>query len=284
MFKSLCIKTNNLNIINYLLIKLDNVSLDNIFVTKSKFKNYSNIIVHYKGYNLNIFLEAFSEILSSAILEFYEQNIIKHLINSSYFYFTDIDQFQILEICKKNLNSSDNDNLLLRKNAISNSIIEFFENNKSLILDGFVNFRLKNYIDILAGIVDSSVNKFVIDREYLEFIDLLKAYVNSKNSGLNIVHLIYNKQESTLLDEFKDIINMDNNVLDTKFISDITFSSNDYALNTLLTLLPHKIYIHLVNSIEDEFINTLKLIFNDRIYICKDCDICKLYSIEELHK
>ena len=75
-----------------------------------------------------------------------------------------------------------------------------------------------------------------------------------------------------------------NNVLNAKYISDISFSSNDYALNNLLTLLPQKIYIHLANSYEDEFINTLKLIFNDRIFICKDCDICRLYSINTIEK
>jgi len=54
-------------------------------------------------------------------------------------------------------------------------------------------------------------------------------------------------------------------------LSDISFSSNDYTLNSLLTLLPRRIYIHIIDGIEDEFINTLKLIFDNRVCICNDC-------------
>ena len=127
------------------------------------------------------------------------------------------------------------------------------------------------------------VNKFIIDREYSEFIDLLKCYINSKECNSPLVHLIYKSQESTLLDEFKNIITVDESIFNSKYLSDISFSSNDHTLNTLLTLLPKKIYIHLVDNIEDEFINTLKLIFDNRIYTCNDCSLCKIYRLEKMH-
>ena len=73
-------------------------------------------------------------------------------------------------------------------------------------------------------------------------------------------------------------------MLDSKYVSDISFSSNDYTLNALLTLLPKKIYIHIINGTEDEFINTLKLIFDNRVYICNDCNICNAYKIKKIHK
>ena len=129
-----------------------------------------------------------------------------------------------------------------------------------------------------------AVNKFVIDREYSEFIDLFQCYISSKKCNSNLVHLVYKNNESTLLDEFKNPINLDNTILDSKYVSDISFSSNDYTLNALLTLLPQKIYIHLIDNIEDEFINTLKLVFGDRIIICNDCNICTAYRITEVSK
>ena len=63
----------------------------------------------------------------------------------------------------------------------------------------------------------------------------------------------------------------------------IVLSSNDYALNTLLTLLPEKIYIHVIDNVQDEFINTIKLIFDNRVYICNDCNLCKIYRLEKIH-
>lgn len=283
MFKSFCIKTNNKKIVDYLLNNFEKVELDKLFISKLKFKFYNNFIVHYRGKDLDLFYEFFSNILSSAIIEFYEKDIIKHIINTNYFYFTDIEQRKIFDIACKYLYNEELAESYIRKDSIIISCVEYFSNNKSAILDGFVNFRLNDYIKILDYIVDMSVNKFVIDREYTEFIDLLKCYINSKDYGTGIVHLIYQNQESMLLDEFKKIIDSYDSILDSKYLSDISFSSNDYTLNTLLSLLPEKIYIHLIDGIQDEFINTLKLVFDTRIYICNDCNICNIYRLNKTH-
>ena len=81
-----------------------------------------------------------------------------------------------------------------------------------------------------------------------------------------------------MLDENKDLIIIRDDIFDRKILSDITFSSNDYILNSLLHLLPKKIYIHIVDNFVDEFINTLQLVFEDRITLCTDCNICNLYK------
>ena len=284
MLKSFCIKTNNKKIVDYLLNSFESLDLDKLYISKLEFKLYNNFIVHYKGNNLDLFYETFSNILSSAIIEFYEKDIIKHIINTNYFYFTEIEQRKIFDIVNDYLYNGELTESYIRKDSIIISCIEYFSNNKSAILDGFVNFRLKDYVKILDYIVDMAVNKFVIDREYTEFIDLLKCYINSKEYGAGSVHLIYQNQESILLDDYKKNIDLDDSILNSKYLSDITFSSNDYTLNTLLTLLPKKIYIHLIDGIQDEFINTLKLVFDNRIYICNDCNICKVYRLETIRK
>ena len=284
MLKSFCIKTNNKKITNYLLNEFQNKEIENIYISKLNFKFYTNFIVHYKGERLDLFYEEFSNILSSAIIEFYEKEIVKHIINSNYFYFTDIEQRKIFDIVNSYLYNNELDESIIRKDSIIISCIEYFSNNKSAILDGFVNFRLNSYVKILDYIVDMAVNKFVIDREYNEFIDLLKCYINSKECGTSTVHLIYKNKDSILLDDYKNIINLEDSILNSKYLSDISFSSNDYTLNTLLTLIPEKIYIHLIDETEDEFINTLKLIFDFRVHICNDCNICKVYSLEKIHR
>jgi len=283
VLKSLCIKSNNKNVNDYLFQKFCQLSLDNIYVSNYNFKLYTNIIVHYTGIDLNSFLHEVSSILSDTIINFYETKKLKQIINSNYFYFSEIEQAQILDICKEHLLNVEPEELAIKKESISLAIIDYFSSNKSLILDGFCDFRLTEYIKILDSLVDISVNKFVIDREYTEFIDLLKVYINSKDYGSDIIHLVYNSGESILLDKYKNVINLDNHILDSKYLSDITFSSNDYALNTLLTLLPKVIYIHVID-IEDEFINTLKLIFDTRVYLCHDCSLCKIYKLEKIKR
>ena len=284
MLKSLCIKTNNNIAINYLLTEFSNVNLNDLYISTSKFKLYNNFIIHYKGKKLDDFFNIISNIMSSLIIDLYEENLLKHIIFNNYFYFTDIEQRKILEICKDYLYGGDLDEVTLRKDSLKISCIEYFATNKSVVLDGFINFRIRDYIKIIDYVVDLAVNKFVIDKEYNEFIDLLRCYINSRESKTSLVHLIYQNQETILLDEFKNIITIDNTSLNSKYLSDITFSSNDYALNTLLTLLPEKIYIHDIDNVQDEFINTIKLIFDNRVYVCNDCNLCNVYQLQKIHK
>ena len=137
---------------------------------------------------------------------------------------------------------------------------------------------MKKYFEILDDVVNQAVNSFIVEKEYYEFISLLKLYINSQGNNCDIIHLIYSKNESLLLDENKNIINVSDDIFNAKYLSDITFSSNDYALNSLLNLLPKKLYIHLIDNYVDEFINTLRLIFENRVNLCTDCNICHLYK------
>ena len=145
-------------------------------------------------------------------------------------------------------------------------------------LKGFINFRLTKYHKYLDDIVDEAVNNFIIEKEYQEFISMLKLYINSQKSISKEMHIVYSNDFTLILDENKNIIENSSETLQAKFLSDITFSTNDYTLNTLLNYLPEKVYIHLINNTIDEFIRTLSLIFDKRVVLCNDCNICNLYK------
>lgn len=276
--KSICIKTNNENLLNYLLNELDYIEIKPVVISTNKFKNYKNIIIHYSGNEIQKFIHEVSCILACLVIDELEESFIKKLILKNYFYFDFNERKHIVEMCFDIF--TDDFNLYFDKkyNCLINDFESYLKNNKSIILDGFLNFRIKDYMSILEEVVDDAVNNFVIEKEYLEFISLLKMYVNSQKSTCDIVHLIYNNESSILLDKDKNIINVSDDVFKAKYLSDISFSSNDYALNSLLTLIPKKIYIHLIDNCIDEFIHTLSLIFESRVEICTDCDICKIYK------
>ena len=53
----------------------------------------------------------------------------------------------------------------------------------------------------------------VCEKEYTEFVSLLKLYVNSEESKIDLVHLVYHNEESILLDKDKNVIKTDINLL-----------------------------------------------------------------------
>lgn len=281
--KSFCIKTNNNAILEYLLDKLDYLELEEVRYSKNKFKIYSNIIVHYIGEKISFFDEKLSSIITDTILKFYKEKMIKKIINFDYFYFEEYEKKIIIQNCCEIIESSEYEQISKEKEYIHEAVLQYVIENKSMILEGFVNFRIKEYIKYLDSIVDIAVNKYIIEKEYNEFISLLRMYINSKKSNIKNLHLIYGKSELTILDENKNIVPLCKEIYNAKFLSDIIFSENDYALNTLLTLLPQRIEIHLLDS-EDEFIKTVQLIFEDRVYICRECNICRTYKMIKMTK
>ena len=267
--KSLCIKTNNSKSINYLLNSLETLDIEDTYFSCKPFKHYTNIIIHYLGNDLDFFLSTISDLLTCLIFDEFEYEYLKKITLQNYFYFDSIETKKVLNICENILCDSDEFCFENRYNILFDNIYENISNNNKLYLSGFLSFQNKKYSKYLEDTVDLAVNKFIIEREYLEFISLLKIYINSHSSETNLVSLYYNSSKPTLFDENNNIIDVRGGSFDMKYLSDITFSSNDYILNALLTLIPKKIVVHLSDNSIDDFINTLSLIFENRITICK---------------
>lgn len=276
--KSLCIKTNDSNIISYLLNELKYSKLENIFFSENQFKHYKNIIIHYVGNDFPSFHSKISSILSFLVIDELEEDFLKHILLQNYFYFNNQERAQILSFCF-DIFADDYINFFDKKfQILYNGFYDFIKDNKVIYLDGFIYFRLKEYFSILDYTVNNAVNHFLIEKEYLEFVSLLKLYINSQDSKCELVHLIYSSSESILLDTNKNIIAPDSDIFNAKYLSDISFSSNDFTLNSLLNLVPKKIYIHLIDNTIDEFIQTLELVFENRVNLCTDCNICEFYK------
>ena len=258
------------------------MNLENTYISQNSFKYYQNIIVHYTGKNENVFIYKLSEIITNCIMKFYEKNIVKRVINSDYFYFDVREKKVINNNCYELLNDEQSNDFLKRKEKILSCLIEYISEHKFFILDGFVNFRLFEYNSLIEECVDCAVNKFIIDKEYKEFIELLRGYINSQKTRSETIHVIYSNSEPILMDEKQNILVYENQFEHPKYLSDITFSSKDYCLNALLNLLPKKIIVHLLVD-EDEFIETLRLIFQNRLMICKECNICKTFTLLNVH-
>lgn len=275
---SLCIKTNDDSTLKYLQNEFSEFNMLNVSFSCNEFKLYKNIIIHYTGIDTELFYTKLATILSYLVIDNFEESIIKNIIMSNYFYFDSIEISNIVDLCSENL-CDDEFSLSNRQLSLFNAFYDYITTHHSIVLTGFINFRLYEYRNLLNNLVDFSVNEFIIEREYLEFISLVRLYVNSQPNNYGIVHIICFDFDTILLNENLETIEINKNTLNAKYLSDVTFSDNDYILNTLLNLLPSKIFLHVKSlSSNSEFVNTLKLIFEDRLQICSDCNICNLYK------
>ena len=157
--KSICLKTNNEEIISYTIRKLED--FENIVISSREFKIYKNVIVHYTGNNEKIFLIQFAEIISEIIEVFFFFFILDKIIDDNYCYFEEGEKNVILRISEKIIELQEA-SFQYKKEILKGLVYEYFWDNKIMILDGFVNFRLKPYLEVLDYVVDTSVSNFVL--------------------------------------------------------------------------------------------------------------------------
>ncbi len=273
---SICIKENNIDLQNYLINEIDKSKIGNILYSKRSFKIYDNLIVHYKGENNELFYNFISKILTKAFIIYYEPVKVKRLIYYEYFYFDKNDKNVIFDEYKILLKKISRQEKNLKFRKIYNPLKKYLHKNKTIILEGFLNFRLRNYIEYLQELIQESVNQFIIDKEYIEFVNLLKGYVDSKVPNKDVVNLVYVYDQAILLSEEGEFLELDK--FDSKYLSDITFCNNDYVLNTLVGLLPRQIILHLFSGHKDNFIKTIELIFGNKVKVCDGCGMCDAYK------
>ena len=276
---SICIKENNIALLDNIASEINIAKLDDIKYSKHSFKLYNNIIVHYIGENNDVFFDFISGIISKTIISFYEEKIIKRLINFDYFYFDKNDKKIIFDEYKILIDKISEFEKEQKFALIYGPLRSFIKSNKSVVLEGFINFKLKEYTEYLKALLQEAVNQFILDKEYIEFVNLLKEYVDSRVPDEKLVNLIYVGNEALLLSEEGNLIDLE--VFDSKYLSDITFCNNDYVLNTLVGLIPYKINLHLISP-KDNFIKTIELIFGDKVVYCQGCNLCSAYKILNL--
>lgn len=157
--KSVCIKTNNQEIIEYLITTFEKLPI-NLCISNYSFKIYDNVIVHDIEKNEDEFYEIVSIVLKSAIEKFYESEIIKKCIKQNYFYLDKLEQEYVLKISNQIMSLPDN-KIGYKNKILKNSIKKYITENKSIVIDGFMNFRLKEYKELLENIVEVSVVSFL---------------------------------------------------------------------------------------------------------------------------
>ena len=278
--KSLAIKTSNQALIKHLYNELSVTTFNDVYYTIKNFKNYTNCIVHYIGNDVSSFYDFVCNIVTNFVMDKYEVKMLKRLLNLYYFYFNDIEKASILNVCDEIIENKDYNEYDYRYEQIYIAIFDYLSSNKNIFIDGFIDFRLIKYCKSLTDLLDIGVKKYLIDKEYNEFISLLRAYISLNESSCNIVHAIYSKNNIVLLDENLAKIDVLSTMRINNSLCDISFSDNDYVLNCLLSLLPKRIIVHAFDDSDDEFINTLKMIFEKRLEFCFDCNICGLFAVD----
>ncbi len=215
--------------------------------------------------------------IAEIILEDLQCHMVEKIIQDEYFYFAKEERNKILKDAMAIMWGG---NPTIRSEAIRSRwrsrvwkrVMEHLEGNNELVLEGFVRFRLKDFIKELGEAVDRAVDDLLIEKEYTEFIKLLRYFVEIQEPKVEEVHVLMGEDKKyTLLDSGLHIIN--NDMLEdlAKEITDKEISHDDLLISSLITIAPRRITIHQYEKIKNtELLNTISNVFSGKVTMSKE--------------
>lgn len=240
---------------------------------KCEFIDIYNENLEYKEEDKKIVQYYIASILYSiAVDDFLIKNVNKHL-NEMYNFLNYKDIEIIKEIVRKVLKEelAVDETVIFcmnRKNEAVQKIMNCMDEFNELNVKGFLDFRSKDISKDIYIMVEKIVEKYMVEKEYNEFISLLRYFVEVQECKLERVDLFIGDypEDYILKDEFGNNM-MDsflNDLCENKTMGDI--SKDDLLISGLITICPRKIVIHSAEKCKNkELINTISSVFKERI-------------------
>jgi len=239
-----------------------------------------------KNYIFNDFKIMFSNYISNAfsdiIFNDLEEKLVHKTLMNNYYYFNLAERQKIF---KHLTNIQENEEFkygegvtykISRKAIILQKVIDFLQENQIINLEGFVRFRLKNYMQELEDHIDKAVEDFIMEKEYNEFIKLLRYFVDIQEAKIDIVNVIMSDGgKYHIYDKMNSMINNDYLEDIATEMADKDISYDDLLISSLITLAPKQIIIHYEGKLKSrEILQTIKSIFSERMFFCNGCKLC----------
>ncbi|MBP1993473.1 putative sporulation protein YtxC [Paenibacillus eucommiae] len=228
-------------------------------------------------------MEVIGDTIADYILKHLEPDVLHDLITRKYKLHKEDDIRSVEGYCRQFLNGTQDASPLStlierRHNLISIRVSGYLQEHSLIVLEGFVRFRLQEYLEELREVVEYAVDESLMDRQYQEFISLLQYFVYMQEAKMPTAHLIHKGGHDFLI--FNDQLEpVDLDEYDATFKvevleKDVNFE--DMIVSTLITVSPAKIYIH-TREPELPIVNTIMQIFEGRATVCPYCRMCHAY-------
>lgn len=227
-----------------------------------------------------------SNILYNILIENFIDHNLQNFITDTYFFLKYDEIKEVKEIISKEIKMDSkiiNDEsifVLNRKNNIVKKIVQCVEENNELNIDGFLRFRIKDYMEEIQDMIDKIIEQYMSLKEYNEFINLLKYFVDIQDSKIELVNVIIDTDGNYIIkDELGEDITEKffSEINDVKATGEVTI--DDMLISALITNIPHHIVIHCSeNSNNKEILETIKNVFENRVSFCNGCKLCRKYN------
>ena len=203
-----------------------------------------------------------ARVIGETVIELMEPELIRHFIQKDYGYTDTAEIDRVYTYCQTNTAAP-----VYRLDKLTSDIYPYLCEHTDINIAGLLRFRLQSYTDELREVIEYSIDEYVLDQQYMEFISLLKYFVHVQEPKIPTVHLMHKQGDIYLLDEQMQPLQKQNEHQNQDE------QAEDLVVSTLISTAPEKIIIHTRNP-DFQVIRTLQQIFEDRTELCLNCTLC----------
>lgn len=162
-----------------------------------------------------------------------------------------------------------------RKTRLVALILASLNEEKIFDIEGFLQFRAREYLEELDQAVSLALDDYLIEREYVEFIQLLKRYVDTQISQIDTLHIGFNSlgKFSLYNEEGKEITQQ---ILEEASVKEDTgdLLLEDLLISSLIQVAPRQIVLHICCDNDQNTLQTIRSVFAERVSYCTGCKLC----------
>lgn len=257
----------------------------NEILIKSIKEKYKDINVIDEGYiiklsynkikNKNKFYEFVSNIISNYIIDNFYKNLIQNIVEEDCY---DFELEEIEKINEKVMNE------IIKDLNIKLEIFELIKNRKCFNLNGFLLFRCKNKEYELEEKIFNEIDNYFYSQEMDSFLQLVQKFIFVQIPKIDYVHIISKEDDYIIITnegEEVDLDELSNEIKENIKGVNIEINTIDLLISCLISLLPKKIYLHFDENSDNEPLELLAKIYENKHHICHSCEICELIKSEK---
>lgn len=211
-------------------------------------------------------IEEVCEGITSLIISIMKDKLLKEYVLKNY---SDTYEYDKDEIYIYSLEIFNQKEPFIR-DTILTRVYNYILNNDHLNIDGFVKFRIKEFMKYIPAIGDIAVEEYLIKKDQDEFIDVLKYFIDIQEEKIDLLRV------HITTDNYFILYDKDGNRIDSTDDEEIVnmvikenLNYEDFLISTLLTLCPKKIEIldSMNSNSSKEIIDTIKSIFVGKVSV-----------------
>ncbi|WP_017208853.1 putative sporulation protein YtxC [Clostridium beijerinckii] len=214
-----------------------------------------------------------SNILYRIVIDNYRKKEMFEFITDNYFFLKQSEilevEDQILKVLKYEEVEANEDTIfcLNKINSMVEKIRDCISEKQEINIDGFITFRMRKLREDIEKVIDKVVERYMVEKEYKEFIKLLKYFVEIQECKIEEINIIVEDNNYIVRDkEGKDLY--------YDFFSEIATDQNKAELNMedilisgLITSAPENINIYGKEKCSNkEFLDTIQNVFGDKVH------------------